>query len=311
MQPDAGLRGECEERQLMEVEALAGLYADGGGAEGCPAEDGRGRDVHVWTVAAPLSGAFGAGETAAVSFRLPPLYPLQGHPAVLTRVAAPSSSELAAEAARNVLAAAADSGVEALYEAMETVRETVAEGLAQLGAQASGRSGMGSAGTGGRCASRTDACRPSPAPHVLPISADGGFVLAPPDGLRHGEPFVEKKSTFQAHAAPIASAEGARDVVDFLLQDNKVRRASHNMMAYRVDSGAGGLAEDCDDDGESAAGGRLLHLLQAMDARGVVVIVSRWYGGVKLGPARFTHINNAARLLLEDMGYARSRKAKR
>ena len=292
----------------MEVEALAGLYADGGGAEGCPAEDGgAGRDVHV---AANLSGApGGAGQTAVVSFRLPPLYPLQGHPAALIRVAAPSSSELAAEAVRSVLAAAADSGVEALYEAVEAVRETVAEGLEQLGAQAGGRGGVGSRGGGDRCASGAEASRPSPAPQVLPTTAGEGLVLAPL-GLRHGEPFVEKKSTFQAHAAPIASAEGARDVVDFLLQDNKVRRASHNMMAYRVDSGAGGLAEDCDDDGENAAGGRLLHLLQAMDARGVVVIVSRWYGGVKLGPARFTHINNAARLLLEDMGYARSRKEK-
>ena len=142
---------------------------------------------------------------------------------------------------------------------------------------------------------------------------------APPEGLQHGEPFVEKKSTFQAHAAPVASPAEARAVADYLLLDNKVRRASHNMMAYRVASGSGGVAEDFDDDGmatdtvtatvgENAAGGRLLHLLQAMDARGVVVVVSRWYGGVKLGPARFTHINNAARLLLEEMGYARYRK---
>lgn len=35
------------------------------------------------------------------------------------------------------------------------------------------------------------------------------------------------------------------------------------------------FAQDCDDDGEDAAGGRLLHLLQAADARDVVVVVSR------------------------------------
>lgn len=63
------------------------------------------------------------------------------------------------------------------------------------------------------------------------------------------------------------------------------------------------LFQDCDDDGESAAGGRLLHLLQILDARNVAVVVSRWYGGVLLGPARFTHINNAARNLLEASGY--------
>lgn len=52
-----------------------------------------------------------------------------------------------------------------------------------------------------------------------------------------------------------------------------------------------------------AAGGRLLHLLQMVDARNVCVVVSRWYGGILLGPARFTHINNAARELLDACGY--------
>jgi len=34
-----------------------------------------------------------------------------------------------------------------------------------------------------------------------------------------------------------------------------------------------------------------------------VVVVSRWYGGIQLGPDRFKHINNAARLLLGSWGY--------
>lgn len=63
------------------------------------------------------------------------------------------------------------------------------------------------------------------------------------------------------------------------------------------------FVQDSDDDGESAAGGRLLHLLQIVDASNVMVVVSRWFGGVHLGPARFTHINNAARILLEQEGY--------
>jgi len=68
--------------------------------------------------------------------------------------------------------------------------------------------------------------------------------------------------------------------------------------------------QDCDDDGEAAAGGRLLHLLQIVDARDVVVVVSRWYGGILLGPSRFTHINNAARNLLDVCGYISKDSAK-
>ena len=34
-----------------------------------------------------------------------------------------------------------------------------------------------------------------------------------------------------------------------------------------------------------------------------VVVVTRWYGGIHLGPDRFKHINNAARTLLDVCGY--------
>ncbi|KAJ6438418.1 NAD(P)-binding domain protein [Purpureocillium lavendulum] len=53
--------------------------------------------------------------------------------------------------------------------------------------------------------------------------------------------------------------------------------------------------QDCDDDGETAAGSRLLHLMQIMDVWDAMVVVTRWYGGVKLGPRRFAVINAAAR----------------
>ena len=59
---------------------------------------------------------------------------------------------------------------------------------------------------------------------------------------------------------------------------------------------------DCDDDGETHAGGRMLHLLEILECENVFVMVSRWYGGVKLGPDRFKHINNATRNVLEIAG---------
>lgn len=55
------------------------------------------------------------------------------------------------------------------------------------------------------------------------------------------------------------------------------------------------LTPDCDDDGETAAGGRLAHLLTLLEVENVLVVVTRWYGGVLLGPDRFKHINRVAR----------------
>lgn len=95
-----------------------------------------------------------------------------------------------------------------------------------------------------------------------------------------------------------------------LMQDRKVARATHNIMAYRLVSPTGVVQHNNDDDGEDAAGGRLAHLLDLVGATNVIVVVSRWYGGVQLGPDRFRHINNVARELLDAHGFVQKRSSK-
>lgn len=85
-----------------------------------------------------------------------------------------------------------------------------------------------------------------------------------------------KHSRFVAHAAPIGSAE---DALAFL-QQVAVPDATHNCWAYRY-----GNEYRSSDDGEPAGtAGR--PILAAIDGQGfdrVMVVVIRWYGGIKLG----------------------------
>ncbi|KAI1104319.1 UPF0029-domain-containing protein [Jackrogersella minutella] len=110
------------------------------------------------------------------------------------------------------------------------------------------------------------------------------------------DPFVELRSVFVARCAPVSSTEEAETFVQHLLSsDKKVRTATHNITAWRIKGPNNTTFQDCDDDGETAAGGRLLHLMQLMDLWNMMVIVTRWYGGHKLGPRRFALINQTAR----------------
>jgi len=130
---------------------------------------------------------------------------------------------------------------------------------------------------------------------------DGEYTRVSWD-IFHGEVLEQKKSTFQGHVARVSCLEDVEQVMECLLQNNKIQHATHNIMAYRFymeKNGIRTLLQDCDDDGEAAAGKRLLHLLQVMDVQGLVVVVSRWYGGIHLGPARFQCINNAGRTAIE------------
>ncbi len=85
-----------------------------------------------------------------------------------------------------------------------------------------------------------------------------------------------KHSRFLAHAAPV---QDARQALEFL-QQVAVPDATHNCWAYRI-----GSEYRSSDDGEPAGtAGR--PILAAIDGQGfdqVMVVVVRWYGGVKLG----------------------------
>jgi hypothetical protein len=70
------------------------------------------------------------------------------------------------------------------------------------------------------------------------------------------------------------------------------------------------MPPDCDDDGESAAGSRIAHLLEILEVENVLVVVSRWYGGILLGADRFKHINQAARDALEVGGFLAEKEVK-
>ena len=69
------------------------------------------------------------------------------------------------------------------------------------------------------------------------------------------------------------------------------------------------LIESSKDDGEPGAGAKLLGVLKELDAIGVVVIVSRWYGGKNLGKDRFKYMTSAALSVLAKAGFSPSSTA--
>lgn len=123
--------------------------------------------------------------------------------------------------------------------------------------------------------------------------------------ITHGEVIIDRRSSFQGHAAEVHRVEEVHAVLAKLKLNRKIMNATHNMYAYRIEcktAKGARILQDCDDDGETHAGGRMLHLLQILGQKNTIVIVSRWYGGIQLGPERFKHINNAARQVIQQAG---------
>ena len=85
-----------------------------------------------------------------------------------------------------------------------------------------------------------------------------------------------KKSRFQAIAAPV---ENEQQVKDFLSQHLDIS-TTHQCWAWKI-----GHNVRFNDDGEPSgtAGRPILATIEGNDLSNVIVLVNRWYGGVKLG----------------------------
>ncbi|MBO5143191.1 MAG: YigZ family protein [Clostridia bacterium] len=90
---------------------------------------------------------------------------------------------------------------------------------------------------------------------------------------------IEKKSKFIANIFPVENEEEA---LKYLEEVRKLHRdARHNVFVYRIANGS----ERASDDGEPSgtAGVPILDILRGMKLQNILVVVTRYFGGILLG----------------------------
>lgn len=92
----------------------------------------------------------------------------------------------------------------------------------------------------------------------------------------------------------MSSAEDARAFVKELCRRKKFAKATHNTWAVLLPDGP--LKND---DGESGAGMVILRMLEREGLEGHIIVVTRWFGGTKLGGDRFRRVQDAVRVYLD------------
>ncbi len=108
-------------------------------------------------------------------------------------------------------------------------------------------------------------------------------------------------SRFIATAAPAFSVEAAREFIARIKEE--FSDASHNVPAYLIGYGASVTAH-CHDDGEPSgtAGRPALAVLRGSGLGDVVVVVTRYFGGTKLGTGGLVRAySDAVRAVLDDL----------
>ncbi|EMR72548.1 putative impact family protein [Eutypa lata UCREL1] len=261
-----------------ELEAINSIYG-----EGCLVQSSD--NEHIYVLTPP-------GESSSLRIEFPPGYP-EEPPAVIGTNSTGESGKRGDAARelnlfRRALGTVYEPGIVCLFDAIEELTRLLEEEHQQQPEPHPEDAEVPATENGPTSATTTAAAATAPSEALL--TREPPWILS--------DPFVELKSVFVGRCAKVASVEEAEAFVQHLLaSDKKVRGATHNITAWRVRGPENTRTsfQDCDDDGETAAGGRLLHLMQLMDIWDAMIVVTRWYGGHKLGPRRFALINQTAR----------------
>ncbi|ASJ00622.1 YigZ family protein [Thermococcus gorgonarius] len=114
--------------------------------------------------------------------------------------------------------------------------------------------------------------------------------------------FIVKKSVFIGYASPANTEDEARAFIAKIKAHHS--DATHNVSAYLINDGKN-FAVRYDDDGEpkGSAGKPVLKVIQNRGLSNVVVVVTRYFGGIKLGYGGLVKAySDAASLAIENAG---------
>ena len=115
---------------------------------------------------------------------------------------------------------------------------------------------------------------------MIPMSDNPGGYFILEDKTRVRLPVG--KCRFIASAAPVENEEEARQFIQIVREE--FPDATHHVFAYRLGEGDGALERSSDDREPAGSGGPpVLSAIQKAGVSDVAMVVSRYFGGVKLG----------------------------
>ncbi|KAK1767654.1 hypothetical protein QBC33DRAFT_536882 [Phialemonium atrogriseum] len=112
------------------------------------------------------------------------------------------------------------------------------------------------------------------------------------------QPLSLKQSTFIARTTHITDAAQRQGLIRSLLDANPaLKSATHNAWAFRLrlpggNGGSARIREESFDDGETGCGDLMLRIMREVDAVDTMVVLTRWFGGIMLGPDRWRLMRN-------------------
>ena len=106
---------------------------------------------------------------------------------------------------------------------------------------------------------------------------------------------VDKGSKYAVSGAVVTDREQIDAYLKQLKKQKKFAKATHHSWGVIL-SDKGPVKHD---DGETGAGMVIIRMLERAELENHLIIVTRWFGGTKLGGDRFRHIQESVRIYFD------------
>ena len=120
------------------------------------------------------------------------------------------------------------------------------------------------------------------------------------DFLLYEKIIKDRGSVYSVSAGRVENREEIKNFLKKLKSNKKYAKATHNSFAVRI-SKDNIFYETKSDDGETGAGNVILRILKKRNYTNIIVVVTRWFGGIKLEADRFKHIQDATIFILDEI----------
>ena len=105
---------------------------------------------------------------------------------------------------------------------------------------------------------------------------------------------TDRGSKYSVSGGKIEGQEDIKKNLTALKKNKAYAKATHNSFAARI-SHNGQIWETRNDDGETGAGDVILRIMRHENITNTVIVVTRWFGGIKLMADRFKHVQDATK----------------
>ncbi len=120
------------------------------------------------------------------------------------------------------------------------------------------------------------------------------------DFLLYEKIIKDRGSVYSVSAGMVENRDEIKNFLKKIKSNKKYAKATHNSFAVRISKDSI-FYETKSDDGETGAGNVILRILKKRNYTNIIVVVTRWFGGIKLDSDRFKHLQDATIFILDEI----------